>query len=136
MATSIEDRLQELLDLKVVEVEDDGVLPVPRLELVYQTLKPPSWGSCIVTYRLVMRHLLGHLEAIPLSFTRIGQSGARSVDDIGLPRRDGAHIAHDRVHLGMPAFKVVPGKPPERMDLDDYRGQAALGAEHRREGSV
>ena len=100
MTTTIEDRLQELLDAKDAElaaaqdeirklrytveigggwalpreVEDVANLPLPRLEFVWTPCKEDQWGSFRVEYRLVRRHLLRHTEVVPLGRTSIDGS--------------------------------------------------------------
>ena len=112
------------------EVVDDGILPVPRLELVY--VQRDEWRSYKVVYRLVVRHLLDHLYAVPLGCTRTSGGGNRKPDARELPYRDGSHAAHDAAHLGLPLYKLVPGDPPMRVDLEGYERQCMIGRDHRR----
>jgi hypothetical protein len=88
------------------------------LELVYIPHKELGWSDYRVIYRLVMKHLLGRVFALPLSQTRLTRYGydkdPPALDD--LPLRDGAHIIHDSAHLGVPAFKIMPGEKPHRLD--------------------
>jgi len=156
MTTAIE-RLEELLDEKDAEIEklqdqnkalerelrgsldgwrrettieDDGVLAVPRLELICEPHEERGWHDHTVTYRMVYRHLLDHLVAMPLGCTRIsGGSGARPTH---LPFRDGAHAMHDGAHFGLPLYSIIPGEPPKLLDGADYPHQRRMGAEHRR----
>ena len=54
------------------DMEDDGVLPVPRFEISWRkTYKGDSWYNRTCEYRLVHKHLLGHLVVIPLGSTRV-----------------------------------------------------------------
>lgn len=155
MADTIE-RLNELLDLKDAELEeateendrlerelegslngwrrteefpdDDINLPVPRLEIVYVQID--EWRDFKVIYRLVTKHLLGHLVGTPFSQTdcRCGSN----VKPDHLPYRDGAHAAHDAAHLQLPLFRVMPGEKPARADLEHYDSQMSTGLKHRR----
>lgn len=131
------ERLQELLDEKDVQIAklsdklddikereeserhawtrheeldaDDQPLPVPRLEIRAVKLndRGTEWAWL---YGFVYRHLLGHVVRVPLGRTTVsGGSGWPPVrgDEADLPFRDGAHIGHDSVHLGLQAFAVV-----------------------------
>ena len=116
-----------------VELKDDESLPVPRLELVYEQIR--GWDDYRVTYRLVVKHLLGHLVGIPLSFTKIGGRSCNvEPDHDHLPLRDGAHAAHDSTHLRCAVFKLMPGKSAEQVSLNEnFDHQMHLGREHRRD---
>lgn len=86
-------------------VEDDG-LPVPRLEMAWEKGSFRSYQyRC--QYRLVYRHLLNHIESVPLGETLVGghtdPDGYKGLKMI-LPFRDGAHIKSDAKHLNLPAF--------------------------------
>jgi hypothetical protein len=112
------------------EIKEEQVLPVPRLELVYEPRGKQAgreWTRYVVTYRMVYRHLLGHCVAVPLGETTFsgGVSSTPMQDGrLRLPLRDGAHICHDMAALGMPGFAVCgehvddlaafAGKPRER----------------------
>lgn len=111
---------------RMSELDDDGVLPVPRLEMAY--IQDDEWRSYRVSYRMVHRHLLGQLLATPLGLTRVNGSGNYEPDD--LPFRDGKHAQHDAAHLQMPLYKVMPGKPPERVEPNAET--ASRGRAHRR----
>lgn len=110
------------------ELQDDGTLPIPRLELVY--VQDDEWRSYHVMYRIVQKHLLGHLVATPLGRTKIDGGANREPEPDHLPFRDGVHAAHDAGHLQMPLFKLMPGRAPER--LAPYAETAALGQKARR----
>jgi hypothetical protein len=111
-----------------VELPDDD-LPVPRLEVVY--VLDDGWSDFRVIYRLVMKHLLGNLVAIPLSYTKISGGPNKEPEADHLPFRDGAHMAHDAALFGIPAFKLLPGKLPKRLDLSGY-GATEKGQKDRR----
>jgi hypothetical protein len=121
------------------KVDDEHlVLPVPRLEFVWTP--DPDWHRYVIEYRLVIEHLVDGLMIIPLGRTTVqggsGQSPFDRTDDIGnnLPYRAGAHAHHDAAHLKLPLYAITPDGPV-RLDGDPrYQRQAALGAEHRREG--
>ena len=108
-------------------IDPDPAMPVPRLEIAYEQHK--EWFSYTATYRMVMVHLLGHHVAIPLGQTKVNGGSGKPPSE-HLPFRDGAHAAHDSVHLGLPLFKVMPGEPPVLLGLIDYP-QTAVGAQHR-----
>lgn len=157
MATMAE-RLQELLDLRDDELEkereqreklereleesadgwriseefeDDGMLPVPRLEFVYRQID--EWRSYRVTYRLVMRHFLGQMIGIPLGATKIGGGLNKKPETGHTPFRDGVHAMHDSGLFGCPVYRVMPGEAPEKITWPDDR-QSAIheGRAHRR----
>ena len=114
-------------------------LPIPRLEIVGEKL---SDYNAIWHYHLVVKHLCDGIMEIPIgqtrsngsheTFPRYDQKGR-----INLPFRDGAHIHHDAVHLGLPAYVRV-GDEVQELDLtedSDYIHQLKVGKEHRRRGS-
>lgn len=155
MTTAIE-RLEALLDEKDRKIEtlDDDIqrlkcnlrnaeagwclpvrlpleqsLPVPRLELWYNplgTTPERAWWRYEVIYRMVYRHLVGDIIALPFGRTEISGSDRAPMTDgrLQLPFRDGAHICHDMAHLHMPGFAIhgdhvddltaFAGKPHER----------------------
>jgi hypothetical protein len=157
--TEINERLQELLDQKdkeleeaqtemaqltrelagtldgwrrETEIQDDGKLPVPRLELVYTPSEGRGWMDYKVLYRLVRRHFLGDLLSTPLGMTSV--HGGMGTPPTDLPFRDGAHILYDAAHLKFPAFKIMPNCEPIDI-LKTHAGNRALeeGNKHRRE---
>ena len=94
---------------KVSEVENMS-LPVPRLEMRWRELD--DWGyNWEARYRLVYRHFLSHLVAVPLGNTkRGGDSPPMTNENVDLPIRDGAHIKHDAKLLNLPAFVIYGSK--------------------------
>jgi hypothetical protein len=113
------------------ELQDDGKLPVPRLELAYVSIN--EWREFKIVYRLVMRHLLGQLLGYPLSQTVTqGGSGRRPEGAADLPFRDGAHAMHDSAHLGLPLYKIMPDEAPILLDATQYINIYPKGLEHRR----
>lgn len=91
--------------------------PVPRLEL--RALRDESgggWHRTTWEYVLIYKHFSQVIEndadkvtEIMLGHTDVsGGSGKAPIRDgrIAGPFRDGAHICHDRDHLGLPAFLV------------------------------
>ena len=127
---TLEDGIESLKDgwQRHQQSEDDGKLPVPRLELVY--IQVDRWFDFKVVYRLVTKHLLGHLVLIPLGQTRC-QGGSGQVPD-SLPFRDGAHALHDSGLLGLPAYKIMPDTPPYELSLESHSSAYAQGTAHRR----
>ena len=144
---SIEKRLQELLDQKEQEIADleaevdelkntvkqaeagwslpvalkvERNLPVPRLEMLIESRDDfryvVEWR-----YRMIYRHFLGHLVAVPLGYTeslggdRNGKAPRDFDGKLQLPYRDGAHIKSDAKNLGMPAY-IVCGDIEESID--------------------
>lgn len=115
------------------EVPDRG-LPVPRLEIEWTPHPEYGWQEKTATYRLVYRHLLGHVGAVGMGQT-ISRTGittppinpyfyTRHPKKIELPHRDGAHICHDMAELKLPGFAIcgeqiddlsdLAGKPEDR----------------------
>lgn len=88
-----------------VELPKDQSLPTPRLELWFDLQNSDSHNKIIV-YRMVYAHFLGHCVAVPLGCTKVsgGPVGMRLIDEI--PLRDGAHIMHDAVSFGWPAYMI------------------------------
>lgn len=115
------------------EITDDPDLPVPRLEICYVPDATIGWRDYTAVYRIVVVHLLGNVLAIPLSSTRSASSNG--TEPQGLPFRDGAHIVHDAGHLTLPAFRIMPGKEPERIKFDTGH-QFVTGVKHRREVEI
>lgn len=135
------------------EIDDEHPgLPLPRLEVVMSPHRDLGWGHTVIEYRLVMRHLLGHLEARPLGRTvRRGSggepwpnqttvpehlSGKMSFDEWriswAMPFRDGAHAVHDSAHLGLPLYVQTQfGMEP----LISTGHQAEKGLAHRRQST-
>ena len=94
-----------------ISEEDNLDLPVPRLELRYRVDKYNAYAD----YGLVQKHLLGHIDFIPISSTRVSLNYASVLE---LPMRDGAHIRHDCVNLRLPAY-VVYNKSYKRIDSQE-----------------
>lgn len=115
---------------RTIDLVDDTSLPLPRLELVYEQTR--GWADYRVTYRLVLRHLLGEVYAVPLGVTKCSGGPESRPAPEDLPYREGAHAAHDAAFLGLQCFKVMPGRKPELLTFADYTTQPAKGREHRR----
>lgn len=111
-------------------VDDDPRLPLPRLEIIYE--QRDGWREYVAIYRLVMQHLVDGIYAIPIGQTKVGGGGEPTGPP--LPFRDGAHIIHDAAHLRLPAFEIIPGQEPKRIDLSERLTE--LGVQHRRVGTV
>jgi len=117
---------------------DDGVLPVPRLELVWEC-QDNDWHEFVVRYRLVYKHFLGETISVPLSYTRVGQHADNTPwrsrykpGKLELPMRDGCHIMHDAAQFGIPAYAVTPDGVT-LLDKTQYATNAvATGAASRR----
>tara|TARA_R100001132_G_C3272133_1_gene94203 strand:- start:1649 stop:2158 length:510 start_codon:yes stop_codon:yes gene_type:complete len=98
------------------ESEDIESLPIPRLEMEWYPSEDGTWEKYTVEYRMVMKHMLGHVAIIPLGSTKIeGPPGSPwdrpNAEQEGIPRlpfRDGVHIKWDAGHLNLPAFAVDP----------------------------
>lgn len=113
------------------KAEDDGALPIPRLEIEW--IPRDGWNEVDVEYRLVLKHLLGHVVLLPLGLTRWSSSNTEDPRRQGLsaalPFRDGAHAPHDAALLGLPLYALMLEGPV----LVDCRPQAAAeGRGHRR----
>ena len=108
------------------ELPPDQALPVPRLELLYEHVD--GWREHVVHYRLVIRHYVDCILAIPLGKTKRSRGSNETPNTEDLPLRDGYHIKHDARELGLPAFQVVPGKRPaeiiERLETAHPRNLA------------
>lgn len=103
--------------IRQLSEEENLGLPTPRMELRYRKDDYNSYAD----YGLVIKHMMGHVEFIPLSSTRVSKDYA---DKLTLPHRDGAHIIHDKENMNLPGFivfedkyKEIPFKTPhERTD--------------------
>jgi len=119
------------------KIDDDASLPLPRLEMVWT--QRDEWET-VVKYRLVRKHLLGHVETCPLGMTTISGGNGIHRDDAGapsLPYRDGSHATHDSAHLGLPLYLIVGNEPAIPFcDWEDYKHQIAKGRSHRRPAGV
>jgi hypothetical protein len=118
------------------DVKDNAPsLPIPRLEIVGQKL---SDYKVVWDYHLVYMHLCDGILELPIGrttssgshrdFPRLDKDGR-----LDLPFRDGAHIHHDAVHLGLPAYVRV-GDQVQELDLSEasnYCHQVSVGEEHR-----
>jgi len=78
-------------------------LPIPRMEIRYRIDKYNAYAD----YGLVIKHMLNHIDFIPISSTRVSKEYA---DKLNLPHRDGAHIIHDKENLALPAYIVYKDK--------------------------
>lgn len=99
--------------------DDDGGLPVPRLELRWKT----NEHSATCWYLLVHLHLRGHVQINPLGMTKCRGYGGNLTahgDTRDIPFRDGAHAQHDSVSLGLPLFVTTP---------DGYAGRIENGTQ-------
>lgn len=90
-------------------------LPVPRLEMRWTHTGD---GEAVALQVLVYRHFLDQIEAIPIGQTRCSNMAYRNHGDnrpmfhgweergelLDLPFRDGSHIRHNALHLGLRAF--------------------------------
>ena len=92
--------------IKELSKEDNGNLPVPRLELRWR--HSGDGYNVICDYNLITKHLLGQIILTPLSSTRVGGPGGgeATCQRLDTPFRDGAHILHDAKQLGLPAYVV------------------------------
>jgi len=92
----------------------EDALPVPRLEIRYRRVSgtwrnPDAWETKEACYNLVYRHLVDGIVTVPLGLTRVdGGTGAPPVvnGEVVLPYRDGAHIYHEMMTLGLPGFAI------------------------------
>lgn len=93
-------------------------LPLPRLEVRY---REPSRNNVICDYGLVIRHLLGHIDFIPFSSTRMGCSGNDKdfCKKLETPFRDGAHITAEMQALKLRGFVVYDDQHREIYLLED-----------------
>lgn len=108
----------------------EQALPVPRLEIVWQT-RHGDWVECEAAYRLVYRHFLGHIVTLPIGLTRrSGGPGDRPVRGgvVETPYREGSHIRHDAAHLGLPAFAICEGTVTP-LEWDERFGENHAGRE-------
>lgn len=113
--------------------EDDGELPVPRLELVYRP-RSEDWSDYVVIYRIVAKHLLGYLVGTPLGRTVVQGGYGYAPSDHDLPFREGAHARHDSGHWGIPLYKVMPDRKPFLV-VDEDDSHYTMGLKHRRRHS-
>lgn len=111
-----------------VEVPDDGMLPVPRLELAFAQID--GWAVYEVVYRLVYREIGGVLVGHPLSRCRKSGAPPRPPAADDLPWRFIPEASHDAWHLGLPIYIVRPDMPPR--EQRPAAEQRARGVEHRR----
>jgi hypothetical protein len=87
-----------------------GNLPVPRLEIRWARA---AGERLVADYSLVYRHLCDQIIVVPLGRTvchgrpdDLPERGGH----IELPFRDGAHIHHDMLQLGLPGFAIWEDK--------------------------
>lgn len=99
---------------QLLDADPNPSLPLPRLEIRYEALDDDrfNWQA---DYCLYLPHLLpGKVQVVPIGATRVGGGRGPSRETAGKhagkfygPYRDGAHIRHDMVTLGLPAFIIV-----------------------------
>lgn len=100
--------------------ENQDNLPVPRLEMRWHKESDDGYLTRW-DYKLIYRHTLGHLVAVPIGQTKSqGGNGTPPIynGEISTPFRDGVHICQDSGHLGIPAFCVVGNKIARLMMKD------------------
>jgi len=89
--------------IRQLSEEENLDLPIPRMEIRYRKDDYNAYAD----YGLVIRHMLKHIDFIPLSSTRVSKEYA---DSLSLPHRDGAHIIHDKGNLDLPAYVIYKDK--------------------------
>lgn len=94
------DRWRWRMITKLTE-EENWNLPLPRLEIRWEY--QDDYNS-VASYALVMRHLTGTIERIPIGST--SRSGRVEKADLSTPFRDGAHIRHGMRQTGLRGFVV------------------------------
>lgn len=122
--------------------EDDVELPIPRIEIRIECFGPDDIervDEVHVTQYLILRHNLGHFEAIPLSAVRMMGTWPSVAAAVYDPRdgdrsrlnayRLGSEAWHNAEHLKLPLF--ITANDGER---DVVRRVIGMGAE-RGEGS-
>lgn len=87
-------------------------LPIPRLEIRHRA----SPHTHFIDYGLVIKHLMGDINFIPLGSTRV--SGVRQQESMYLPFRDGAHIYNEMFELNLQGF-IVDGEKYKEITLAD-----------------
>lgn len=107
-------KAREWLRPQLLDADPSPALPSPRLEIRYAALDEDryNWQA---DYCLYLPHLLaGKVQVVPIGSTRGSGGGAPRRQELGKhagkfsgPFRDGAHIRHDMVTLGLPAFVIV-----------------------------
>lgn len=118
----LQDEAQKARDAKawdwlrpqLLDSDPNPSLPLPRLEIRYEELDDDQY-NWQADYCLYLPHLLpGKVQVVPIGSTRIGGGGPPRREVAGShagkfygPIRDGAHIRHDMVTLGLPAFIIV-----------------------------
>lgn len=80
-------------------------LPIPRLEIVFEELPQPNHYVGIWHYRLVLRHLLGHVHWLALGATQTSATLERAQHDG--PIRDGVHLQFDSRQLNLPGYVII-----------------------------
>lgn len=98
---------------KMMSPEENGDLPLPRLEMRFE--RKGDYGYAM-TYGIVRKHYVDGIEFIPLSLTTTSGgadqdfaflkkailAGKREAINAKLPFRDGVHIKYDSMSLNMP----------------------------------
>jgi len=89
--------------IRQLSEEENLDLPIPRMEIRYRVDDYNAYAD----YGLVIRHMMKHIDFIPLSSTRVSKEYA---DRLDLPHRDGAHLIFDKENLKLPAYITYEGK--------------------------
>lgn len=105
-------------------------LPVPRLEIRWEAESEDGYLQRW-DYSLIYRHLLGHLVRIPMGQTKTQGSTKPPIFNgaLMMPYRDGAHICHDSMMLGLPAFAVADGRIEKLSTVDGKNHQEPYAPE-------
>jgi len=104
----------------VIMEEDDIVgLPIPRLELQWESLDDYHYQTRC-WYYLVFKHLCGETIKVPLGLTRSTgrleaefHPDAKGGPQITVPFRDGAHATNESRQLKLPAYVIWGSKAQE-----------------------
>ena len=119
----------------------DARYPLPRLEMRFSPSRDGDWGSTVVRYGMLRRHLCDHVIFAPMGRTKL--DGSRGKTDVErdakgiphLPYRDGAHLAFDSTFLDLPVFVRVQDEEPAELSAawldENYPHQRELGRKAR-----
>lgn len=99
--------------IRTLSEEENLDLPIPRLEIRHRT---KSRYRTVIDYGLVYTHLVGEINFIPISSTKV--SGHVSRSEIYMPFRDGAHIYNDMFELNLRGF-IIEGSRYKELSLAD-----------------
>lgn len=120
-----------------IVVKDDGLLPVPRIEFVWETrVERDEWAEVEIISRIVHRTFDGTLIGRPIGSTSCRGVTART--PLGpdgkpdLPIRDSNEAVQMAAQFGLPVYAIGVTRPVRIGNGPEWDSVIARGLRHRR----